>query len=126
MFALKKVAILHYLLFKLHLNFSAILYIKAKIGRHYALIINDILRVPYMSDVQLFCKGSGKVSWIYQKTKLGDVHNDYVGSSSTIDENLFLTLNIDKINRRKMGFYICKNIYQSHEMQKHVLVTSCK
>jgi len=102
------------------------LYIKAKINDQHAVIINGILRVPYNSDVKLFCKGSGKVSWIYQKTKLGDDFDDTIGSSSMIDENFFLTLNIAKISRTKMGFYICKNSYQSQEIQKHVLVTSCK
>ncbi len=102
---------------------AAVLYVKAHVNGQYVTIINKVLRVPYLSQVVLICKASGKVSWIYRQTKLKN-HPQVILDSSR--NSVGKILKITSFSKRVVGFDTCKNVYGIYELEESILITNCE
>ena len=91
------------------------------------IIINRVIRVPYSSNVRLYCEGSGMVAWQFKNTEIGQLLNTYSREIvSNIDEDNSAVVVINKFNRKQRGFYSCQSVDLPTRMEETVLVTCCK
>ena len=100
------------------------LHIKAKVDQGKGSIFKDLLRVSYLSSVQLYCQGSGVLIWEYSNSKL--LHNTTEKLVSYADGKNTAVVDIKKFDKDKMGFYTCRCLCPSQVLEKTILVTSGK
>lgn len=93
---------------------------------HHELIVNHILRVPYLSNIKLHCIGPGVLLWEHKYTKLDDL--PVIPTNAVVfnvDKNNTAVTTISKFDLKKVGFYTCRS-FGKFKLVKTVLVTSCK
>ena len=101
--------------------------ITAKVNGRFGIIINEILRVPYSSNVELYCKGPGRLSWQYRSNMLNNLMKTVRRNlASTVNKKNHSIVTVVKFGRTKMGFYTCLSEHLNSREERTILITSGK
>ena len=102
--------------------------IEAIVNGELQTIINKVLRVPYFSNIDIYCQGPGILSWQYRSSVMPPTvmasATNYLASYHDKEHGAVIT--ISNFNRDKMGFYSCSSWNSRKKENETILITSGK
>jgi len=103
------------------------LFIKSRVNGYPAVATDNVLRVPYGSNVQLICKGFKNVFWNFNSTEIPTLENFIKRNLTyTIDSNYNAMLRINNFGTEYRGFYTCTSSNIRRQLKRTVLIVSGK
>ena len=98
-------------------------FIKAQVNGHLVIATNNVLRVPYGSNIQMACKGHENVFWKFNSNKIARLENVIkINLTYTVDSEFNAIVRINNFGKEYRGFYTCSSSTTRRKLKKTLLI----